>query len=310
MLNNEIEYTTTSPLLFLTFNRLDTTKKVFEVIKQVKPPKLYLASDGARADKFGEKEVVESVRNFLLNNIDWQCEVKTLFRENNLGCGNAVSGAINWFFENEEMGIILEDDCLPSKSFFRFCDELLLRYKDDQRIMHISGDNFQDGISRGDGSYYFSKITHIWGWASWRRAWKFYDFNMKSLDNFINYKIDENIWTQNKIRKYWLKQFKKVSIGKIDTWDYQWNYCLIVNNGLSILPNINLVENIGFNSDATHTINSKLKMPIANEITFPLIHPQFFVPDLEADTYTFNKQYQQSFYSKIKGKLKNIINNI
>jgi len=307
MLNNEIEYITNSPVLFLTFNRLDTTKKVFEVIKQVKPPKLYLASDGARVNKSGEKEVVESVRNFLLNNIDWQCEVKTLFREHNLGCGKAVSSAINWFFENEEMGIILEDDCLPSISFFRFCDELLLRYKDDQRIMHISGDNFQDGISRGDGSYYFSQISHVWGWAAWRRAWKLYDFEMKSLNNFINYKIYKNVWKQNKVQKYWLKQFKNVSLGKIDTWDYQWNYCLIVNNGLSILPNINLVENIGFNSEATHTSNSKLKMPSADEITFPLTHPQFFVPDLEADTYTFNKQYQQSLLSKIKGKLKNIL---
>ncbi len=307
MLNNEIEYITTSPVLFLTFNRLDTTKKVLEVIKQVKPPKLYLASDGARVNKSGEKEVVESVRNFLLNNIDWQCEVKTLFREQNLGCGKAVSSAINWFFENEEMGIILEDDCLPSISFFRFCDELLIRYKDDERIMHISGDNFQDGISRGDGSYYFSQISHVWGWAAWRRAWKLYDFEMKSLNNFINYKIYKNIWKQNKVQKYWLKQFKNVSLGKIDTWDYQWNYCLIVNNGLSILPNINLVENIGFNSEATHTSNSKLKMPSANEIKFPLTHPQFFVPDLEADTYTFNKHYQQSLLSKIKGKLKNIL---
>jgi hypothetical protein len=306
-MGHRIYYETKSPILFLTFNRLDTTKKVFEVIKQVKPPKFYLASDGARVNKSGEKEVVESVRNFLLNNIDWQCEVKTLFREQNLGCGKAVSSAINWFFENEEMGIILEDDCLPSISFFRFCDELLIRYKDDERIMHISGDNFQDGISRGDGSYYFSQISHVWGWAAWRRAWKLYDFEMKSLNNFINYKIYKNIWKQNKVRKYWLKQFKNVSLGKIDTWDYQWNYCLIVNNGLSILPNINLVENIGFNSEATHTSNSKLKMPSANEIKFPLTHPQFFVPDLEADTYTFNKHYQQSLLSKIKGKLKNIL---
>lgn len=307
MLNSEIQYITNSPVLFLTFNRLDTTKKVFEVIKQVKPPKLYLASDGARVNKSGEKEIVESVRNFLLNNIDWQCEVKTLFREQNLGCGKAVSSAINWFFENEEMGIILEDDCLPSISFFRFCDELLIRYKDDERIMHISGDNFQDGISRGDGSYYFSQISHVWGWAAWRRAWKLYDFEMKSLNKFINYKIYKNVWKQNKVRKYWLKQFKKVSLGKINTWDYQWNYCLIVNNGLSVLPNINLVENIGFNSEATHTSNSKLKMPSANEIKFPLTHPQFLVPDLEADTYTFNKHYQQSLFSKIKGKLKNIL---
>jgi hypothetical protein len=306
-MEERIYYETKSPLLFLTFNRFDTTKKVFEVIKQVKPPKLYLASDGARLNKSGEKEIVETVRNFLLNNIDWDCQINTLFRETNLGCGIAVSSAINWFFENEEMGIILEDDCLPSKSFFRFCDELLFKYKDDERIMHISGDNFQDGKQRGDASYYFSKISHIWGWASWRRAWELYDFEMKSLNNFITYKMAKNIWNQNKIQKYWIKQFVKVSSGKIDTWDYQWNYSLIINNGLSILPNINLVENIGFNSEATHTKNSNLQLPKANQITFPLKHPKIFIPDMEADAYTFSKQYQPNLFNRALNKLKKYI---
>lgn len=299
----EKSYQVKSPILFLTFNRINTTEKVFKVIKEVKPLKLYLASDGPRETKPNEDNVVLSVRNFLIKNIDWQCEIKTLFREKNLGCGKAVSDAINWFFRYEEAGIILEDDCLPTISFFRFCDELLEKYADDERIMHISGDNFQKGKARGSGSYYFSKISHIWGWATWRRAWRLYDFEIKSLDNFIDQKVFLDIWQNRRISKYWLKQFKKVSKGEIDTWDYQWNYCLIINNGLSILPNVNLVENIGFSFEATHT-NSRAKLPKGDKINFPLVHPEFLIPNLAADVYTFKKQYHQNFINKIFGKLR------
>lgn len=299
----EKSYQVKSPILFLTFNRINTTEKVFKVIKEVKPSKLYLASDGHRETKPNEENVVLSVRNFLIKNIDWQCEIKTLFREKNLGCGKAVSDAIDWFFRSEEAGIILEDDCLPTISFFRFCDELLEKYADDERIMHISGDNFQNGKLRGSGSYYFSRISHIWGWATWRRAWRLYDFEIKSLDNFIDQKVFLDIWQNRRISKYWLKQFKKVSKGEIDTWDYQWNYCLIINNGLSILPNVNLVENIGFSSEATHT-NSRAKLPKGDEINFPLVHPEFLIPNLAADVYTFKKQYHQNFINKIFGKLR------
>lgn len=299
-------YQVKSPILFLTFNRIKTTEKVFKVIKEVKPSKLYLASDGPRETKPNEENVVSSVRNYLIQNIDWQCEIKTLFRKKNLGCGKAVSDAINWFFRSEEAGIILEDDCLPTISFFRFCDELLEKYADDERIMHISGDNFQKGKVRGSGSYYFSKISHIWGWATWRRAWRLYDFEIKSLDNFIEQKVFLDIWQNRSISKYWLKQFRKVSKEEIDTWDYQWNYCLIINNGLSILPNVNLVENIGFSSEATHT-NSRAKLPKGNELNFPLVHPEFLIPNLAADVYTFKKQYHQNFIKKIFGKLRKIL---
>lgn len=302
-MENKITYKTKSPILFLTFNRLETTKKVFTAIREVKPTKLYFASDGPRKSKTNEFEKVQQVRNFLLTSVNWKCEIKTLFQDENLGCGKAVSSALNWFFENEERGIILEDDCLPSISFFRFCDELLEKYLDDERIMHISGDNFQDGIIRGNASYYFSKISHIWGWATWRRAWKFYDFEMRTLDSFIEKKVGYNIWPGKQILNYWIKQFKKVANNKIDTWDYQWNYCLIVNNGLSILPNVNLVENIGFHPEATHTkerrfINKK------NEISFPLKHPVFFVPDMKADAYTYRKYYKPVILIRLLNKLK------
>jgi len=156
-----------TPVLFLIFKRLDTTKQVFEQIKKAKPPRLYIAADGPRDYVEGEAEKVKAAREYVLSNIDWNCEVKTLFREKNLGCGKAVSEAITWFFENEEQGIILEDDTVPSQSFFWFCEELLNRYKDEKKVWHIGGTNFQDGIIRGNGDYYFSALNHIWGWASW-----------------------------------------------------------------------------------------------------------------------------------------------
>lgn len=303
MENKITSYKTKSPILLLTFNRLETTKKVFAAIREVKPTKLYFASDGPRESRANELEEVKKVRNFLLNSVDWDCQIKTLFQDKNLGCGKAVSTALNWFFESEEMGIILEDDCLPSISFFRFCDELLEKYLDDERIMHISGDNFQDGMIRGNATYYFSKISHVWGWATWRRAWKFYDFEMQSLNNFIEKKIGYNIWKNKRIVNYWIKQFKKVADNKIDTWDYQWNYCLLVNNGLSILPNFNLVENIGFHPEATHTKEIGFKN-LRNEISFPLKHPNFFVPDMKADSYTFKKHFKQKILTKLFIKLK------
>ncbi len=275
-------------VLFLIFNRLDTTKQVLETIKQAKPPRLYIAADGARESRAGEQEKVSAVKEYVMSNIDWSCEVKTLFREKNLGCKYAVSSAINWFFDHEEMGIILEDDCLASQSFFWFCEELLLRYKDDMRIWQISGDNFQYGIKRGDSDYYFSKYSHIWGWASWSSRWKYYDVEMKSFEKFEQQNQIKNIFDNKRQQLYWLNQFKNTFMGKINTWDYQWTYTIWINSGLSISPNINLISNIGFNEDATHTIhaNSPVENLDRGELTFPLKHPSFCMIQKDADSYS------------------------
>ena len=163
-----------TPVLFLVFNRPDTTKQVFEAIRQAQPPRLYIASDGHRSDREGEWEKVKTVRDYVVNNIDWDCEVKTLFREKNLGCRIAVSTAISWFFENEEQGIILEDDCFPDQSFFPFCEELLWKYQDDKRIMMITGTNSLGTWKSELQSYHFSIYGSIWGWATWKRAWNLY----------------------------------------------------------------------------------------------------------------------------------------
>jgi hypothetical protein len=241
------------PILFLVFNRLDTTMKVFEVIKKVAPQKLYIASDGPRNNH--EKEKVEAVREYVLKSIDWDCEVKTLFRNENLGCGKAVSGAITWFFENEEMGIILEDDCLPSLSFFPYCKELLEYYKDDTRIYHIAGNNPLTYIKM-PYSYYFARIQHCWGWASWRRAWNYYSYDIENMNAFLEKKKINNIFIRNIDKNYWIDIFIKMEKHEIDTWDYQWTYSIFNNNGICINPARNLITNIGFGKDGTHTFDN------------------------------------------------------
>ena len=225
-------------VLFLVFNRLGTTKQVFEAIKKAKPPRLYIAADGARKIKDGEDEKVQKVRDFILENINWKCDVMILFREKNLGCKYAVSEAIDWFFKNEEMGIILEDDCLANQSFFWFCEELLEKYKDNIKVWQISGNNFQNGLKHGDGDYYFSKYNHIWGWASWRNRWQKYNVELNDIKNT---KFLEDIFQEEKILKKWKKTFESMKNNEIDTWDNQWAFYMWFYNGLSITPNINWI---------------------------------------------------------------------
>ncbi len=229
-----------TPVLFLVFNRPDTTAQVFEAIRQAKPKQLFVAADGPRPDKEGEKESCEEVRK-IATAIDWDCELKTLFRDENLGCGKGPAHAINWFFEQVEQGIILEDDCLPDLSFFNFCEEQLNKFAFDENIFHISGCNIQFGLRSTRDQYYFSNIPHMWGWATWRRAWNKYDFN--SLKNFNRYNIDD----------YWIGEFESVLKGDVDAWDYQWLYTIQINKSICITPSISLVDNIGFNKNATHT---------------------------------------------------------
>ena len=163
-----------APILFLIFNRPQLTARVFAAIREAQPSQLYVAADGPRSNRPGEADLCEQARR-VINGVDWPCEVKTLYRQENLGCRQAVSSAITWFFDNVEAGVVLEDDCLPIESFFRFCSELLIRYRDDTRIGMISGNNHGFRIYDDSLSYSFSKHGAIWGWASWRRAWRLYD---------------------------------------------------------------------------------------------------------------------------------------
>lgn len=273
-----------TPVLFLIFNRPDTTEKVFEEIRKAQPKKLFVAADGPRAYKEGEVELCVQTRA-IIEKIDWDCEVKTLFREENLGCKKAVSEGITWFFDNVKEGIILEDDCLPNSSFFTFCEAMLEKYRDDERIMHISGDNPLN--EEPDNSYYFVKTPHIWGWATWRRAWTKYDVDMKSYPDF---KI-ENVFKESYIQKYWLKVFKRVLDGEIDTWDYQWAYSLFYNNAFSIVPKKVLVSNLGFNENATHITNDYRFGNRPSQEMEQIIHPE----KIEYDEVRAKKIFKDRF---------------
>ncbi|MES2438938.1 MAG: glycosyltransferase family 2 protein [Verrucomicrobiota bacterium] len=272
-------------LLFLIFNRPDLTARVFARIKENRPEKLYVAADGPRATKEGETVQCELSRA-ATEKIDWPCEVQRLYRTENLGCKAAVSSAITWFFEHEPAGIILEDDCLPDPSFFRFADELLIRYADNERVMAISGDNFQQGQRRGDGSYFFSKYPHIWGWASWRRAWTNYDVTMGKWDQRRNL-IADYIGDRH-TTNYFSRIFDKVVSGHINTWDYQFVFCSLLNRGLTISPQGNLVSNIGFDERGSHLLSPDdpaANMPVV-PMNFPLVHPDVVEADYSADWHT------------------------
>lgn len=284
-------------VLFVVFNRPDTTKQVFEAIRKAKPPRLYVAADGPRLNTPNDIEKTREVREIILQNIDWDCEVKTLFRGKNIGCKEAVSGAISWLFEHEESGIILEDDCLPHPDFFIFCDTLLTKYADDERIAVITGNNFQNGIKRGDASYYFSKYNHVWGWATWRRAWKNYSGEIPFLPNWLNsdawYEICPNFFE----RRYWKRIFTKVYEGNFPTaWDYPWTACLWYNKQLTITPNVNLVSNIGFGEGSTHTNNiNSLSNSMSTHSIDKLAHPSLISRDLNADLYVYSHAYNNVF---------------
>lgn len=236
-----------SPVLFLVFNRPDTTKRVFEAIRQAQPPKLYVVADGPRGNILGEQEKCLDVRN-IATQIDWDCEIKTLFRNKNLGCKYGVSDGINWFFENEKEGIILEDDCLPQKNFFTFCDLMLEKYRDDNRVGTISGINlFGENIN--NNSFYFSRYQSIWGWASWKSRWKDYEVDITNREKIK--KIDLNDSYPNHFRRHLDFCLDLVDAGLNNTWDYQLQYLIIKKNYFCIRPYANMISNIG--PDGVHS---------------------------------------------------------
>jgi hypothetical protein len=282
-------FTPPSPLqtavLFLVFNRPDTTDQVFEAIRKAKPPRLYVSADGPRDDRADEAEKVARVRE-IATAVDWPCEVKTLFQEENLGCNYAVSGGITWFFEHEEQGIILEDDCLPSQSFFWFCEELLNRYKNDMRIMMISGTNLC-GHSPGKDSYKYRTFAHVWGWATWRRAWHKYDSELSTYPAFKNEKIFSRISNNPLLINFWTSEWDENYYKKRDSWVNPFLFQILLNHSMSIIPETNLIKNIGFGADATHMKSKSdlVSRSRVEEIQFPITHPTHFIQDLRSESF-------------------------
>ncbi len=298
-----------TPVAFIIFKRPDTTKRVFEAIRQAKPPKLLVIADGHRPDKPGEAEKCAAVRA-IIDRVDWDCEVLKNYSEINLGCGKRVYSGLDWVFDNVEDAIILEDDCLPHPTFFRFCEELLERYRYDSRIGSISGQNLQFGRRRTEYSYYFSRYNHIWGWATWRRAWHYYDYGIKLWPEIKERGFLSDILADPQAVKYWTKLLQYTYDGRINTvWDYQWTFACWIQNALGVLPNVNLVTNIGFGADSTHTpdeVSTYANMP-TETLEFPLKHPPFMVRDMEADNFTQNTVFKVSWSQRVKAKVKKLL---
>ena len=282
-----------TPVVFLIFNRPSLTAQVFERIRQAQPRQLLIVADGPRANHAGEAELCAQTRA-VVERIDWDCDVQRNYADANLGCKRRIASGLDWVFATVEEAIILEDDCLPQPTFFRFCEEMLDRYRHDERIMGIGGANYQFGQRRGANktdSYYFSRFCHIWGWASWRRSWQLYDVEMKLWPEVKRLGWLNDIIMNDAIAAQWGRMFDRVVAGELDTWDCQWAFATWVHAKLGIVPNGNLISNIGFGAQATHTNTRGARPPLTANLptpamTFPLQHPNYVIRDKAADDFT------------------------
>ena len=288
-----------TPVTIIIFNRPDTTQRVFEEIRKARPPVLLVVADGPRPGQPSDEEQCAQTRA-IVDQVDWDCEIRKNYSDINLGCGERVSSGLDWVFNEVEEVIILEDDCLPHPTFFQFCEELLQKYRNDDRIGHLGGVNFQFGRRRGPCSYYFSRYSHIWGWASWRRAWKGYDPNLVSWPKLKKEKWLRDFLDDLSLVDYWTNIFDRVYQHQIDTWDYQWLFHCWTRNRLSIIPNTNLISNMGFGEDATHTVGKdKFHGMETKPVIFPLLHPSSIYRDTLADRYTETDHYGLRFWVKV-----------
>jgi len=290
-----------TPILFLVFNRPATTAKVLKKIKEIQPKFLFIAADGPRKNQPADIQKCKEVRHIIDSSIDWDCKVERLYREENLGCGLGVSGAITWFFQNVESGIIVEDDTVPDRSFFHYCEKLLDRYKEDTSVMHITGNNFADAKD-DDPDYFFTRLPFVWGWATWKRAWNKYDYTYKNIPLIEKKTIIEKAFRNKQISNFWTKTLSDFHLKPISyTWDYQWFLSIWNNNGYVIQPKKNLVQNIGFNSEATHTVATDHHL---SEVKAEELSNIEFVNSIKINTRKELENFQSYFMNK-KGAVKN-----
>lgn len=278
-----------TPVALLIFNRPETTIKVLKAIREAAPDRLFIIADGPRNNNSEDARLCKAARA-LVNMIDWPCQVSTSFSDHNLGCGIRPATGISWVFEQVEEAIILEDDCVPHPSFFRFCQELLGKYRDNKRVMHISGCNFMLGRHETKYSYYFSRYSLSGGWATWRRAWENFDFDIREWQ-----KLRSTSWLQHSLGNqkaawYWKRIFDYVDQGgKAHIWDFQWLFACWLQESLCVTPAVNLISNIGYGANATHTNwQSKFSRIPTAELQHPLRHPPTIERDIEADYIRLN----------------------
>lgn len=297
----------TTPILVIVFNRPDFAQKIFDALKQIQASKLYIISDGPRNPE--EKEEVKRSRA-IFKNIDWECQVKYNYSEVNLGLRKRISSGISWAFLDEEELIILEDDCLPHPDFFIFCERLLEKYNDDPQIMCINGCNLNPKISENlSDAYFFSRYSSSWGWATWKRAWKLFDSELDGLDNKRIYKnFANNLPRKYRSRQYWIIMLNRVKQNKIDSWAYRWMFSLWINNGMAIVPQTNLIQNIGNDHRSTHT---KGDLHYINLKTTTINHnfqtPKQIIANKDYDTWLEDSIYSKTLLNRLAWVTKRLL---
>lgn len=292
-----------TPVVLIVFKRADCTARMIEAVRKARPRRLWVVADGPRADRPGEREQVVEVRRVVEASIDWPCELRRIYSEKNLGCARNVVSGLNAVFREEREAIIVEDDCVPHPSFFRFCAEMLTRYRSETRIAHVGGNNFQPRPS--PRTYYFSRYNHIWGWATWRRAWDQYDEKLSDWSAVRNTSWLRDYLGDKGAADYWRSIFDAVASGEIDTWDYQWTYTLWRRDWLAVVPGVNLVENIGFNGSGAHlSSRDKWIARPMQSVVFPLEHPRDLVRDRAADRCTEKLVFSGGLLKRIRTRLR------
>lgn len=297
-----------TPVLFIIFNRPDTAQQVFDEIRKAQPAQLFVAADGPRKDRSADIEQCKKTRE-IIQQVDWDCKVHTRFLDENLGCKIGVSSAIDWFFSRVDEGIIIEDDRIPNQSFFWFCQELLKYYRDDTRILMISGTNYFFNTMEIEESYYFSRTYGIGAWATWKRAWSLYDIEMSGWPKFKFGKYLNEIFHDRKIVKYLQDPLQATYLNQINTWDYQWVFSCLINNGLAICPRYNLISNIGVEGVHSYDIGRFHFMPVKELDVTKIIHPDFVIPNFYLDKKCFDIMLKDcSIWNKIIGKFNRNLN--
>jgi len=281
-----------APVALFVFNRPQQTARVFEAIARARPTRLFIVADGPRTE--AERAECEAVRE-VVSHVDWPCTVSHKYSRHNLGCRRCVASGLDWVFSEVEEAIVLEDDCVPDVTFFGFCSELLEYYRHDTQVMHISGDNFKWWYRRCSGSYYFSKYPHIWGWATWRRAWQLYDDDMKQWPQFRDSGGLDFLCDDHRDRVFWTDWLNATYSGKMNSWAIRWLFACWLHGGISVCPKVNLVENIGFDKRATHTQKRRRWAPnlATGSMRFPLAHPVDKVRNRVIDRDTLERCFLQ-----------------
>ena len=299
-------YQVKTPVALLIFNRPDTTRAVFERVAEVRPRQLFIVADGPRRGKPGEEERCAAARK-VMDDVDWDCDVEWNIADENLGCRRRVSSGLDWVFSRVDRAVILEDDCIPARSFFRFCDDLLDRYEHDARVMSLCGTNLVPAMKPGPESYYFSRNCYVWGWATWRRAWAHFDVEMTQWPAFRDEGRLQWVVPDDAIRRSYERNFQAVYDQELDSWAFAWRFACWSQSGFTVLPVENLISNVGFGPAATHTCDER--DPFANrprtELQFPLRHPQNVVPFLPADCKV-EQLYHRGYVERAWRKLRRI----